>query len=96
MKRSSTQRRLRPKYEELSSGLGVRFLDDFKATLARLDAAPPEQPPFLASGLPLGVRQALFNTFKFRLVFVTEPNVIVVAVQAQREKPDSWAARLPK
>jgi hypothetical protein len=82
-------------YEGLSPGLGLRFKDDFESTLLRIAGAPLEQPPWLAPRVPAGVRHASFEVFQFHVVFVLDPDPLVLAVRHHRQDPFELVQRLP-
>jgi hypothetical protein len=79
---------------DLSPGLGSRFMDEFEDAIRRLSRAPNEQPPWLAEGVPRGVRHTLFQRFPFHLIFILDPSPLIVATRAQRQDPLDWLERL--
>ena len=81
-------------YDTIAGGLGDRFLLDFEATFRRLEMAPWEHGRWVAPGVPDGVYHALFRVFQYRLVFVMEPEVVVLVVAHQAQEPTSWLDRL--
>lgn len=80
--------------EALSPGLGTRFADDFEEAFRRLAAAPAEQPPWLADGVPEGVRHTMLRRFPYHLIFILDPDPLVLATRAQRQDPLDWLDRL--
>lgn len=81
-------------YDAIAPGLGERFVIDFEATFRRLEVAPQEHGRWVAAGVPDGIYHALFRVFQYRLVFVKEPEIVVLAVAHQAQDPNSWIDRI--
>jgi toxin ParE1/3/4 len=76
-------------YEAASSQLGVEFLDDVERAINLVRNHP-------ASGQSVGgtFRRILLHRFPFSLIYVVEPDaVLIVAVAHQRRRPDYWRDR---
>ena len=81
-------------YESIQQGLGDRFATALEVCLEAIATAPLEQPPWLFSGVPKGVRHSLVRGFPFSVVFVTEPRLVAVAVRHHAQHPSRWLERL--
>lgn len=82
-------------YESRREGLGVLFRDVVADSMDLVDFSPDAWPPYLAPGVPEGVRHIPLRPFRDQLVFVTEPTPLVVAVAHSDRRPGYWVGRLP-
>ncbi len=79
-------------YEEQSSGLGDRFLDEFEATVQRILHHPEAWQAVSANQ-----RRCLFRRFPFALLYAREgAGILVTAVVDLRTEPDKQRERIRK
>jgi plasmid stabilization system protein ParE len=79
-------------YDGKAAGLGDRFLAEIKTATRYI-----EQHPEIAPTIDYGVRAKVLVRFPYSLMYVVEPNeVLVVAVAHQSKRPAYWADRLPE
>ena len=81
-------------YDDHAEHLGDRFLDALRQTLGRIEVAPHEQPPWVLTGIPEGVRQSIVRGFHHSVIFITEPRLYVATVRHHAEHPTHWVERL--
>lgn len=81
-------------YDDRRNGLGERFLDAVEEGLERLEAAPLWGAPWSTRGVPEDTRRVALHGFPYRLVYVMEPRLVVVAVAHERQRPGYWWHRL--
>jgi len=81
-------------YEERVAGLGDRFLSEVQGAFDLIARNPALGSPWLLQGIPPGVRHVLLNSFRYAVVYVTDPRVVVVAVAHASQKPTYWIDRL--
>ena len=82
-------------YEERRAELGRRFLAAVRATVRRVDASPRAGAPWSSPRSPIPVRRWRVAGFPFFVVYVADPEVVVVAVAHARRRPGFWRTRLP-
>jgi hypothetical protein len=77
-------------YENETAGLGIRFIEDFEKTLARILSFPEAWSP-----LTRNTRRALFEIFPYGIIYhFDEMNVYILAVMHLKRKPEYWIKRL--
>lgn len=81
-------------YEERTTGLGERFLDELVDAFDLIERMPLAGSPWLFTGIPAGTRHVPLQTFRHSVVYVTDPRVVVVAVAHARREPHYWIDRL--
>lgn len=81
-------------YEVRVEGLGVRFLSEVQVAFDFIARNPALGSPWLLQGIPPGVRHVLLNSFRYAVVYVTDPRLVVVAVAHASQKPTYWIDRL--
>lgn len=81
-------------FEERVEGLGRRFLAEVQRAFDRTEKKPGACPPWTFQGVPAGVRHMVLRPFKFTVVFVEEPRLVVVSVRNARKHPLYWVERL--
>lgn len=82
-------------YEERREGLGERFLDIVQATLRRIAEAPLTGAPWRQGRIrSVSVRRAPVPGFPFVIVYVTEPEMVVIAVAHTRRRAGYWRSRI--
>ncbi len=77
-------------FDEQREGLGDRFTHDLRATVEAVAARP------LSGKIIEGrVRKARFKTFRYNLIYIPDPDeIVIVAVAHHRRRPGYWRARL--
>lgn len=81
-------------FEDQRSGLGFRFIDEFKHALSVLADRPLTAPPYLKDGAPPGVRHLPMTSFPHSVVFIMAPQPIVVGVVSGHRRPNYWRERV--
>ena len=78
-------------YQGEQAGLGLKFLDQLRATYERIVRRPLQY-----QDLRSGVRRALVRRFPYAVYFAVEGDVIVVlAVLHASRDPEEWQKRAP-
>jgi plasmid stabilization system protein ParE len=78
-------------YDGESPDLGERFLDSLRAGLRRI-----RQHPEIGSRLRWKARKFVLHTFPYNIVYVNDPDeIVIVAVAGQARRSDYWRRRLP-
>jgi len=77
-------------FDEQSAGLGNRFVADVEATVRNICEYPES-----GSRLSRNVRKRVLRVFHYNLLYVNEPEeVVVVAVASHKRRPGYWRRRL--
>jgi plasmid stabilization system protein ParE len=77
-------------YEEIQTGLGSRYHNDFKDVLASVCSSPDR----FRIVLPPNIRRAMFKVFHFDIVYrEVVGSVQVLAIAHHRRQPGYWVAR---
>lgn len=77
-------------YEQQRSGLGFEFAEEVEQALERINHYPEAWSP-----LSSRVRRCLLNRFPYSVIYETRSELlIIVAIQNNRRKPDSWRSRV--
>ena len=82
-------------YEVREPGLGVRFLLAVDGAVELIEAHPHASPVCLLPEVRDPVRQRRVPPFPFLVLYVLEPEPLIVAVAHSRRRPGYWRARLP-
>lgn len=82
-------------YESKEPGLGLRFLDVVEAGVGRIIDHPLASPVSMLPGVKVAVRQHRVPPFPDKIVYVLEPEPLIVAIAHSRRAPGYWANRLP-
>ena len=76
-------------YEGQSSGLGAEFLIEVEEKVESLKGAPNQGAPYIDE-----VRRILLRRFPYNIVYLIEPDALVIlAIAHQRRKPGYWKNR---
>jgi len=75
-------------YEQQREGLGLEFLAEIRATIARI-LSNPEQFPILTRN----ARRARIHRFPYGVVYRTTNDIVVLAVMHLHRKPGYWKHR---
>ena len=76
--------------EECLPGLGVRFVEEFEATLERISVFPRKHQVVHKT-----IRRALMRRFAYGVFFVvTDTQIVILAVLRLTEDPERWAELL--
>lgn len=79
-------------YEAASLGLGRDFLEDLQQTI---DAVRTH--PGIGVRLDVNLRRALFYRFPFSLIYVAEPDaILIVSIAHHRQRPGYWKSRMDR
>lgn len=81
-------------YEEQRSGLGERFLSEAEQATGLIESRPGIGNPWNRPDVPTGVRRLPLRTFPYHMVYVAEPELMVVAIAHVRRQPGYWSDRL--
>lgn len=82
-------------YERRRPGLGERFLDLVEATVRRIEDAPLAGSPWPAKRTRVvDAHRWMLPGFPFAVVYVTMPEVVVVAIAHTKRRPGYWLPRL--
>ncbi|MCB9794756.1 MAG: type II toxin-antitoxin system RelE/ParE family toxin [Alphaproteobacteria bacterium] len=81
-------------YEHAREGLGFAFYDAVDALAALVEDFPEIGRPWSPRGVPPGVRRARLKRFPYRLIYVTHPRFVILAVAHERRRPGYWMPRL--
>ena len=77
-------------YARQDEQVGVRFVQEFTATVDRIEALPNQFPE-----VSTGVRRALLHHFPYATYFVRRQGMsVVVAVLHQHRQPGGWKSRV--
>jgi hypothetical protein len=77
-------------YEEQRSGLGFEFAEEVEQALERISHYPEAW-----SALSPRVRRCLLNRFPYSVIYEVRLDLfVIVAIQNNHGKPDSWRSRL--
>ncbi|MFW6012287.1 MAG: type II toxin-antitoxin system RelE/ParE family toxin [bacterium] len=77
-------------YELQSPGLGLGFIEEVEHAIVRLAAFPEHGSPHLA-----GTRRIVLGRFPFDVVYLAEPQeIVVVAVAHHKREPGYWRGRV--
>lgn len=77
-------------YETANVGLGDDFLDDVENAINSI-----RQWPEVGTEIADGFRRTLVRRFPFGIVYIVEPDcILVVAVAHLRRSPDYWKGRI--
>lgn len=82
-------------YEEQDSGLGLRFLDTVDRAAAWVVENPLASPVVLLRGVRTAVRRRRLQPFPYAVLYVVEPDLLVVAIAHERRRPGYWMDRVP-
>lgn len=77
-------------YEQTAVGLGGRLLDEIERTLTLLQRHPLAGRSVLPQWRGRAIRSILLPHFPFRIVYVAEPELLIVAVAHLRRRPAYW------
>lgn len=80
-------------YERQRSGLGDVFLREVGNTVALIDEAPLQGVLWIEPQIPPGVRRRLVPKFPYAIAYVTDPELVVVAVAHMSRRPGYWVNR---
>lgn len=79
-------------YEARSHGLGADFLDEVQRSVKAISSTPRTAPVVKEN-----IRRRLLKRFPFGILYVVEPDTIVVlAVMHLRRRPGYWEGRVKK
>ncbi len=81
-------------YETRRPGLGLRFRGLVALAFDNIDALPKAWSPYDAPGAPEGTRHIPLKPFQESVIFVVDPEPLVVAISHARRRPGYWARRL--
>ena len=83
-------------YESKGAGLGERFLHSVREAVALLDEFPHLGVVWRSAEFPqqASPRRFPLRTFPFVIIYVTEPDPVVVAVAHGHREPGYWSDRL--
>lgn len=77
-------------YDEQQPELGFEFAEEVEQALERINHYPDAW-----SSLTSRVRRCLLNRFPYSVIYeVRSERLIIVAIQNQRQKPESWRSRV--
>ena len=82
------------RYRDQRPELAAAFLKSVREAYGRVAATPDAWPIWEMPGPELGVRRARLLRFPHRLLYVTEPRLVVIAVMHPRREPTYWIRRL--
>ena len=81
-------------YEVRREGLGLRFyqaVDEVERIIVEL----PESGSVVdVRGVPIGVRRHLVAGFPYEVVYISDPELVIVAVAHSRRRPGYWRRRV--
>lgn len=76
-------------YAERAPELGAAFVDEYEATVMRIEAQPLAYQAVHAS-----LRRALMHRFPYVIIFrVTDDELVIAAVAHERQHPRRWRSR---
>lgn len=77
-------------YEDHTSGLGERFINDIERSAQLLN-----EQPLIGERIDKDLRRILLRHFPFSLIYSAEKGLIlIIAVAHQRRRPSYWRERL--
>lgn len=77
-------------YTGIQSALGERFIESVNASLQRIGEAPEH-----CAEIEQGVRRQLTRVFPYALLYVIEPDrIVIAAVMHCHQRPGYWRTRL--
>ncbi len=78
-----------PWYDSQSSGLGVKFLDDFDRSIKRIVTYP-----LSCEEIETGLRRCLLSRFPYGIIYgIDDGTIIVIAVAHLHRQPRYWIDR---
>jgi plasmid stabilization system protein ParE len=81
-------------YEAQVPNLGVRFMAAVAVSEEQIELMPDAGSPVSEPDMPKGIRRVRVKRFPFALVYVVEPELVVVAVEHNRRRPGFWLRRV--
>ncbi len=82
-------------YELQRDGLGREFLDDLRATVAKLRSDPTLSTPDRFAPPDVTVRRRLLRRFPYLVVFAESTmEYVVLAVMHRHRRPGYWSSRM--
>ncbi|HBP23747.1 MAG TPA: hypothetical protein DEA08_38960 [Planctomycetes bacterium] len=74
-------------------GLGERFLQEAQSCVEALERRPGLGHPIPGPEGRLSARRLSLRSFPYHLVYLTEPEFVVLAVAHDRQQPGYWTSR---
>jgi plasmid stabilization system protein ParE len=73
-------------FHQQQDGLQLRFLDEFRSTLARIQVQPE-----IYQELKPGIRRALMRRFPYSVIYeISEDALLILAIGHQHRRPYYW------